>query len=159
MTDAALPAGIARLVGPDGVVQRVRPAAYAWCEQGGALLLCRVAGQGPGGGQWTLPGGGLRFGEEPLGALVREVREETGLDVAPGELLGVHSAIIEPADTVTGHRIQTLGVVWRVTVAGGQLRDELDGSTDRARWIPGPDVDRLPLTPMARWAIELVRGA
>jgi 8-oxo-dGTP diphosphatase len=153
------PAGIGRLIGPDGVVQRVRPAAYAWCERDGCVLLVRVAPRGPGGGQWTVPGGGLRFGEDPSSGMVREVAEETGLDVVPGELLGVRSAVIEPSDTVSGHRIHTVGILYRGVVAGGTLRDEAHGSTDLARWVPRHEADALPLTDLGRWALDLVRGA
>ncbi len=123
------------------------------------MLLCRVASRGPGAGQWTLPGGGLRFGEDPLDALVREVGEETGLVVVPGEVLGVRSATLEPGETVSGHRIQTLGIVYRCAVTGGELRDETDGSTDLARWTPVAELSRLPLTPLARWAVENMHSA
>ena len=43
---------------------------------------------------WTLPGGGLEPGEEPEHAARREVREETGYQVAIEELLGIHSRVI-----------------------------------------------------------------
>lgn len=38
------------------------------------------------GGDWSLPGGGLRRGEEWAVGAVRELREETGIDVSPKEL-------------------------------------------------------------------------
>lgn len=158
MTDTSLPAGISRLIGPDGVVQRVRLAAYAWVEQDGAVLLCRISDRGPGGGHWTLPGGGLDFGEDPHAGVVREVAEETGLDVVPQELLGVRSAVLEPAETVSGHRIHAVGILYRGRVTGGRLRDEADGSTDLARWVPARDLEALPLVGLARWAIALLRS-
>ncbi|HKE45450.1 MAG TPA: NUDIX domain-containing protein [Steroidobacteraceae bacterium] len=40
---------------------------------------------------WTTPGGRVEPGESPLDALRREVLEETGLEVEPGELLGVYA--------------------------------------------------------------------
>ena len=40
---------------------------------------------------WNLPGGGLEVGESPWAAVVREVKEETGLDVKIKKLLGVSS--------------------------------------------------------------------
>ena len=41
---------------------------------------------------WTLPGGRVEKNESPIEALVREVSEETGCDVDPGELVGAYAA-------------------------------------------------------------------
>jgi ADP-ribose pyrophosphatase YjhB (NUDIX family) len=151
-------AGLDRFVGHDGVVERVRLAAYGWCEDGGRVLLCRISDEGPAGGHWTLPGGGLDFGEDPVDGLLRELDEETGLAGDVGELLGVRSAILEPGETASGHRVQTVGLLYRVTITGGTLRDETGGSTDMARWVPLADVAALPLVGLVPWALE-VAGA
>lgn len=148
----ATPFPVERFVGQDGVVQRVRLAAYAWCEADGAVLLCRISPEGPGGGQWTLPGGGLDFGEDPEAGLRRELLEETGLEGVVGELIGVRSAVLEPAETISGHRVQAVGILYRVIVTGGELRDETHGSTDLARWIPLAEWDTLPVTGLVPWA-------
>jgi 8-oxo-dGTP diphosphatase len=150
VSDTGFP--VARFVGPDGVVQRVRLAAYGWCDTDEAVLLCRISPQGPGGGQWTLPGGGLDFGEEPEAGLRRELLEETGLAGVVGQLIGVRSAVLEPSETISGHRVQTVGILYRATVTGGTLRDETDGSTDLARWIPFTELDVLPVTGLVPWA-------
>ena len=47
------------------------------------LLLCHVTGQD----HWDLPKGGAHPGESPLQAALRETREETGLQLDPGDLL------------------------------------------------------------------------
>jgi ADP-ribose pyrophosphatase YjhB (NUDIX family) len=53
----------------------------------GAVLLIR-RGRAPGRGRWSLPGGRVEPGEDERAAVVREVREETGLRVRPERLLG-----------------------------------------------------------------------
>jgi ADP-ribose pyrophosphatase YjhB (NUDIX family) len=153
-----LPTGLARyFAGPDGTIQRVRLAAYAWCEQGDGVLLTRVSPGGPGGGLWTLPGGGLDFGEDPAAAAVREVDEETGYHVTIGELLGIRSAVLEPGETISGHRVQTVGIVYRGAVNGGELRRLCEGSTDLAGWIPFDALDDLPSVDLLTWARRLAR--
>ena len=48
--------------------------------------------------QWSIPGGVLEVGELVREAAVREVREETGLGVEPGELLGVYDRVLRDAE-------------------------------------------------------------
>jgi 8-oxo-dGTP diphosphatase len=49
-------------------------------------------------GEWSIPGGVLEVGELVRDAAVREAREETGLTVEPGELLGVYDRVLRDAD-------------------------------------------------------------
>ncbi|WP_370970785.1 NUDIX hydrolase [Amycolatopsis sp. cg9] len=53
----------------------------------GRLLLIRRRND-PGSGQWSLPGGRVEPGETDETAVIRELREETGLDVIPGTVIG-----------------------------------------------------------------------
>lgn len=142
---------------PDRSVTRV--AAYALCTDADRLLLCRIApGHWSGVGGWTLPGGGLDFGEPPADGALRELAEETGLS---GSVLGLADVFSwsarwkHPVDGVDEafHAIQ---IVYRVRVTGGELRDEPDGSTDRAAWF---DLDELAELPLVRLAWDGVRLA
>ncbi len=87
---------------------------------------------------WTLPGGGLEPGEDPVHAVRREVQEETGFRVVVVDLLGIHSRVI-PAESRlaegASEPLQALRIVYRARIVGGRLRFETDGSTDRAAWF------------------------
>ena len=61
--------------------------------EGDRVVLVR-RGHAPLLGDWSIPGGVLELGETLREAVVREVREETGLTVAPGELLGVYDRLV-----------------------------------------------------------------
>ncbi|MEU4521135.1 NUDIX domain-containing protein [Amycolatopsis sp. NPDC024027] len=58
----------------------------AFDPQGRLLLIRRL--NNPGSGQWSLPGGRVEPGETDKEAVIRELSEETGLDVIPGTLVG-----------------------------------------------------------------------
>src|ERR1700751_2623495 len=66
----------------------VIPCVGAVVKDGQGRLLLIKRGHAPGAGLWSLPGGRIEPGETDAEALVREVREETGLAVEAGHLLG-----------------------------------------------------------------------
>ena len=72
--------------------QQQRVAAYAVILRGDRILLSRLAPRITPDELWTLPGGGLDHGENPRDAVIREIREETGLDAMVGETARVYSA-------------------------------------------------------------------
>ena len=130
-----------------------RVSAYALCREADALLLSRIA---PGAtvsseGMWTLPGGGLEFGEEPEDAALRELAEETGLVGEITELAGVDSWR-GPIGAVDYHAIR---IIYRVRVTGGELTNETDGSSDLARWVPLTELAAMPLVDLARVGARL----
>ena len=65
-------------------------------QENRVLLIRR--GQPPLLGEWSLPGGVLECGETLREAVIREAREETGLTVEAGEMLGVYERIIRSED-------------------------------------------------------------
>ena len=81
-------------------------------------------------GEPVLPGGHLKWDEEPREAVVREVREETGLVVEPVELVGVFAGrkwAGEPG---------IVRIVYRAALRSGRLRSSSEGE---ARWMPLAD--------------------
>ncbi len=66
----------------------VVPCVGAVVVDGAGRLLLIQRGHAPSAGLWSLPGGRVEPGETPTDAVVREVREETGLTVSPGAVVG-----------------------------------------------------------------------
>jgi len=110
---------------------------------GPRMLLAHWREEGRSG--WTLPGGGIDPGEDPADAAVREVLEETGYDAELDGLLGLDSLVIDAEDRLRTGRgpLHALRVVYRARVVGGELRDEVGGTTDTAGWFPLDAVDGL----------------
>lgn len=109
----------------------------------GRVLLARISDRVPrGAGKWTLPGGGMDWGETPEETLVREMREETGLHPSIGSILTVRSAAHDEGGTA----YHILQVVYRIEAAGDPRVTEVDGSVDDASWHRLEDVDALPTT-------------
>jgi len=114
----------------------MRVAAYAVVTDADGRILLAHWNEGR-KSAWTMPGGGLEAGEDPEHAVRREVREETGYRVKVNELLGIHSRVIPAGRRLTSALapLHTLRIVYRATITGGALRNEKDGSTDRADWF------------------------
>jgi 8-oxo-dGTP diphosphatase len=82
----------------DGRTYPTRPylAVSAAIFRDGKVLIVR-RGRAPAKGVYTLPGGGVELGETLEQAVIREVREETALHIAPVELVGFRQAIAQDA--------------------------------------------------------------
>jgi 8-oxo-dGTP diphosphatase len=102
----------------------------------GRLLLIR-RGHAPGAGLWSLPGGRIEPGETDAEALVREMREETGLAVEAGQLIGT---VRRPTQDGGVFDIRD----YAATVTGGTLRAGDDAAD--ARWVTASELAALPMT-------------
>jgi 8-oxo-dGTP diphosphatase len=122
--------------------RRQRLGAYALVVRDDAVLLTRHSARGPRPGAWTLPGGGVEHGEPPEDAVVREVREETGLPAEVGPLLGVHDEHFTGiAPTGREEDFHGVHLVFAVGVGPGDpVVGERGGTTDDAAWVPLADV-------------------
>jgi ADP-ribose pyrophosphatase YjhB (NUDIX family) len=79
-------------------------------EPGGPRVLLVKRGRAPSKGMWSLPGGRLERGERIVDAVAREVREETGLEVAVHELVEVVE-LVQPEYhyVILDHRCERTG--------------------------------------------------
>ena len=117
---------------PAGKPEPVQCAGAVVLDAAGRLLLVR-RGQAPSAGLWSVPGGRVEPGESAAEAAVREVREETGLDVHVGALL----ASVEIGDYLVHD--------FAAEVIGGELCAGDDAAD--VRWCTFDEAALLPLTP------------
>jgi ADP-ribose pyrophosphatase YjhB (NUDIX family) len=135
-------------------MQVTRIAAYGLLVESGKLLLCRLSESVPlHAGKWTLPGGGIEFGEPPEQAMVREFSEETGLIVAVDSLAGIRSI----SDT-KDNKFHSIQIVYHASLSGGTLRFETEGTTDRCEWFPIETVAALPKVGLVAKGLELLKS-
>jgi 8-oxo-dGTP diphosphatase len=114
----------------------VIPCVGAVIKDGSGRLLLIRRGHEPGKGLWSIPGGRVEAGETDAAALVREVREETGLDVVPGPLVG---SVRRPAGAAGEFDIRD----YAASVVGGELVAGDDA--DDAVWAGPAELDALPM--------------
>lgn len=134
--------------------KKQRVAAYGVCvNDEGEILLARWLG--PNGKRWILPGGGIDHGEHPHDAVIREFEEETGFEIEVLRLLGIDSELrVEPE-----RDYHALRVMYEVRIVGGDLRYEVDGTTDLAQWFPLAEVEGLDRVPSIDTALGLYRNS
>jgi ADP-ribose pyrophosphatase YjhB (NUDIX family) len=121
-----------------------RLGAYGLVLREDAVLLVRISSRGFHTGSWTLPGGGVDHGEAPRTALVRELREECGVEGTVGELLAVHDEHF--SGTAPNGRFEdfhAVALVFAATVPDGAepVLAEQDGTTDAVAWVPLAEVE------------------
>lgn len=138
--------------------QVTRVAAYALClDESNRTLLTRLTYPEIEAGWWTLPGGGIDFGEAPTDAVLRELTEEIGLTGAVDSLAGVESWVRRgPVAGGVGDDFQAIQVTYRVRVTGGTLTDELDGSTDAAAWFTRDELAEIPIVELVKAGLHLL---
>jgi ADP-ribose pyrophosphatase YjhB (NUDIX family) len=105
-------------------------------DPGGRLLLIK-RGHAPEAGRWSLPGGRVEPGESDQQAVIREIREETGLEIECDQLVGSVKRI-SPPDAVLEIRDYAATVTGGVLVAGDDAAE--------VRWVSPAELARLPLT-------------
>lgn len=145
--------------------KRQRVGAYAVILRADQILLSRLAPSISAEELWTLPGGGLDHGEDPRDAVIREVREETGLDARVSDTARVYSAHIPAAwregRRVDAHALRIVYDGWVPVDAPEPRVLEVGGSTVEAAWHPVAGVveGSVPVAPLVLEALADHRPA
>jgi len=115
----------------------------------GKLLLIRRGAQ-PGRGKWSIPGGLVELGENVQDAMVRETKEEVGLEVEAVKLMDVFDSItLDEQGRIQYHFVV---VNFLVRVVGGSLQTASD--ILEARWVTVDEVEKYNLTKSFRAFFE-----
>ncbi len=113
----------------------------------GNRLLLVQRGHEPSKGLWAVPGGKVSPGETLRDAAIREVREETGLEVETGEVMWVGEHISEHGHIVI--------IDFEGQVIGGELAAADDA--EQARWVGLDQVADYDLTPTMYDLVQILQ--
>jgi 8-oxo-dGTP diphosphatase len=122
-----------------------RPAAYAIVVKTNSILLLRQNGGG-----YDLPGGGVKLGEDPQNACLRELKEETGINAANPQVMGVESSLFRSthSDNKPYHSIL---MYYGCTYVGGKISTRgLDANekqyVEGAEWVKLSALDTIKVS-------------
>ena len=109
-------------------------------DQGRYLIVRRPKGD------LVLPGGFMRWRERPEQTARRECKEETGLDIQPGEFVSYTSLVSNRLD-----RMSTCNIILQGKVLGGNLRNSIEGSPC---WLSADELQSAQLSHFSRDAFD-----
>lgn len=116
----------------------------------GDQVLLVQRGREPGKGSWGLPGGVLELGETLAEGVRREVREECGVEVEVGPVVGVFEPMQRDADGRLRFHYVVIDYLARYLSGEPQAADDADD----ARWVDVAALDGLPMHPDTRAIIR-----
>ncbi|MCW2904074.1 MAG: mutT-like protein [Streptosporangiaceae bacterium] len=121
--------------------------AFVQDEQGRVLMIRRSDN-----GLWALPGGGHDVGESISDTVIRETREETGIEVEVSDLSGIYT---DPGHVMLyddGEARQQFSICFRAQPVGGELRTS--DETTEVRWVDPADLKAFDVHPTMRLRID-----
>lgn len=122
-----------------------RPSAYGVVIKDGKILLSKQFGE-----RYDLPGGGTDMDESLEKGVIREVKEETGIDVKNPQLLGIKESFFCDEHAIKGEAYHALLFYYICEFVGGELSidgfDEWEKQyAEMAEWIPVEKIDKIKL--------------
>jgi mutator protein MutT len=116
----------------------------------GARVLLERRGRPPAQGSWALPGGLIEMGEAADAAVRREVREECGIEVAVGPILGLFEPVYRDPDGQVRYHFVVIDFL--AYYESGELRVGDDAA--EVRWVRPDDLPEYELSPATREMID-----
>ena len=139
-----------------------RVAAYVVAQDSqGRVLLTQFEKQGhPQSGAWTLPGGGMEWGEQAIDTALRELEEETGLNGEIGALLGTPAQWFDESASDSGSRGLALRIVFEARNCLGELQKSFhhDNTTVAAAWFTVNEIKQLKRVSVVDFGLSLKLG-
>jgi 8-oxo-dGTP diphosphatase len=127
-----------------------RPTATAIIVDDGRILTLLRARE-PQKGRWELPGGFSDGFEHPAETVVREVREELGVEIRLDEFVGMYLGAYE----FQGEQLPVLDCFWLATIVGGDLRVDPTEADDHA-WTPVGELPEFGFETMNRAVADVL---
>lgn len=121
--------------------------------QDASVLLVR-RGQPPLMGQWSIPGGAVELGETLEEAIVREVREETGVAIAPVSIIKTFDRIERDGDGRVRFHYVLVDFLCRPASNQHALRAATD--VTEAQWAPLEDLRHRTELNLPEWTLEVL---
>jgi ADP-ribose pyrophosphatase YjhB (NUDIX family) len=101
---------------------------------------------------WSVPGGAMELGESILQTVVREVKEETGLDVRPGRVTGIYTDPRSVVAFADGEVRQQFSICFACAVVGGTLA--VSNESKELRFVTPDTIDDLAISLPVRLRIR-----
>lgn len=120
----------------------------AVCNEDGAVLLIRRTDND----LWALPGGAMDLGETIAETVVREVKEETGLNVDVTGVIGIYTNPKHVVEFSNGEVRQQFSICFSARLVGGELTPSEESS--EVRWVSRREFDDYPMHPSMRLRVD-----
>jgi ADP-ribose pyrophosphatase YjhB (NUDIX family) len=125
----------------------VAVSAFVQDEHGRLLMIRRTDND-----LYSIPGGAQDVGETIGQAVIREVKEETGIDVEPTDIIGVYSDPKHVVAYTDGEVRQQFSICFQARPTGGDLRTSNESS--EVHWVPKDELESLKIHPSIRLRIR-----